>query len=111
MSARGSVTVMLNGREVRLLMTLGALAEIEEKLNVDNINEALAFVGTGKVSAIMVIFAALARGGGTELTDEEIAAFNFLEVADALTRALDSSFPAEEDADAAGPEGAGVKNP
>ena len=109
MSARGSVTVTLNGREVRLLMTIGALAEVEEKLLLDNINDAIELVSSGNVRAAMVMFAALARAGGEALSDAEIGSFDFLEVGDALAQAIAASFP-EKEGDEGEAEGA-AKNP
>ncbi|WP_312128013.1 GTA-gp10 family protein [Brevundimonas sp.] len=67
---RGEVCVELAGARRRLCLTLGALAEMEAGLNVSGM-EALAERGA-RMSAgdLMVVLAALLRGGGEgELAD------------------------------------------
>lgn len=102
MSVRGDTTVKLAGREIKLRLTLGAMAEIEDALGVPSINEALARVTNSNARAMMAMLSAMARAGGTPLGADEIAALDISEVAAALTGAINTIAPAEGAASADG---------
>tara|TARA_R110002167_G_scaffold61898_11_gene174872 strand:- start:579 stop:875 length:297 start_codon:yes stop_codon:yes gene_type:complete len=64
--ARGEVTAILAGAERRLCLTLGALAEIETGLSVSGIaalGERMRVLSAGD---LLIVLAALLRGGGEE---------------------------------------------
>ena len=61
---RGEVVVTLAGAARRLCLTLGALAEIETALGVRGIGELAERLRRLSASDIVVVLAALLRGGG-----------------------------------------------
>jgi hypothetical protein len=73
---RGEIAATLDGREHRLCLTLGALAELEAAFGAEDLTALVERFSTGRLSAkdlIRVISAGL-RGAGAALTDEEVAA-------------------------------------
>ena len=81
--ARGEVVALLAGAERRLCLTLGALAEIETGLGLE---------GLSGLSArdLMVVLAALLRGGGERALADELdkAGVDPREAAEAVARAF-----------------------
>jgi hypothetical protein len=73
---RGEIAAMLDGREHRLCLTLGALAELEAGFEAEDLTALVERFSTGRLSAkdlIRIISAGL-RGAGAALSDEEVAA-------------------------------------
>lgn len=73
---RGEIEAELDGRTMRLCLTLGALAELEQALGAQGLGGLLDRIGSGRLGAadmIAVIGAGL-RGGGNEVSDAEVAA-------------------------------------
>lgn len=73
---RGEVAATLDGREQRLVLTLGALAELEAAYQAENLNALVERFSSGRLSAndlIRVIGAGL-RGAGQAVRDEDVAA-------------------------------------
>ncbi|MGV9006600.1 MAG: GTA-gp10 family protein [Brevundimonas sp.] len=69
--ARGEVTATLAGAERRLCLTLGALAEIESGLGVSGVAALGARMRVLSAVDLMIVLAALLRGGGEAgLADE-----------------------------------------
>jgi len=67
---RGEVCVELAGARRRLCLTLGALAELEASLNVSGMEALAERVARMSAGDLMVVLAALLRGGGeVELAD------------------------------------------
>ena len=62
--ARGEVAAELADRERTLCLTLGALAEIETGLALGSVSELPARMGGLSARDLMVVLAALLRGGG-----------------------------------------------
>lgn len=62
--ARGEATAFLAGRERRLCLTLGALAEIEAGLGLQGIGELAGRLRAPSATDLTVVLAALLRGGG-----------------------------------------------
>jgi len=62
--ARGEVVVWLAGIERRLCLTLGALAEIETGLGVEGLGGVAERMRALSARDLMVVLAALLRGGG-----------------------------------------------
>jgi len=71
---RGEVAARLDGRDYRLCLTLGALAELETAFAAENLNQLVERFGTGKLSArdMTAIIAAGLRGGGHEVGEDEV---------------------------------------
>ncbi|MCB1385917.1 MAG: gene transfer agent family protein [Nitratireductor sp.] len=72
---RGEIAAELNGRQWTLCLTLGALAELEDHFGVSSLTGlAQAFAGRPLSSAdLIAILAAGLKGGGHQLTREEVA--------------------------------------
>ena len=69
-AVRGEVCVELAGARRRLCLTLGALAEMEAGLNVSGMEALAERVARMSAGDLMVVLAALLRGGGeVELAD------------------------------------------
>lgn len=73
---RGEVSGMIGGRERRLCLTLGALAELEDAFALDDIAGLAERFGSGRLSArdLTRIIGAGLRGAGGSETDEDVAA-------------------------------------
>ena len=61
---RGETVVVLGGAERRLCLTLGALAEIETGLGVEGLGGVAERMRALSARDLMVVLAALLRGGG-----------------------------------------------
>lgn len=73
---RGEIEAELGGRKFRLVLTLGALAELESAFGAEDMNALVERFERGRMSArdaIRILGAGL-RGAGNEMTDTEIAA-------------------------------------
>ncbi len=73
-SYRGEITAKLDGRDWQLCLTLGALAELETKLGEDDVGALAGRFSSGRLSAkdMQVIIAAGLRGGGHDISDQEV---------------------------------------
>lgn len=73
---RGEVAARLNGREYRLCLTLGALAELETAFEAEDLNSLTGRFSDGRLSArdITVIIAAGLRGGGHDVSEDDVRA-------------------------------------
>lgn len=66
-NARGVVTLKVGARDVKLKLTLGVLADVEEKLNI----ESLDFMpNSGK--ALLFLIERMAEAAGEEVSQEEL---------------------------------------
>ena len=67
---------MLDGRPYRLCLTLGALAELEDALGVEDLTGIAERFAGGRVGArdLIHVIAAGLRGGGHAVTTEDVAA-------------------------------------
>jgi hypothetical protein len=72
---RGEVDAVLDGKEYSLLLTLGALAELETAFGAEDLVALAGRFEGGRLSSrdILRVIAAGMRGGGNDLTDDEIA--------------------------------------
>ncbi|MDJ1159026.1 gene transfer agent family protein [Chelatococcus sp. SYSU_G07232] len=101
---RGEVEAVLGGRRFTLCLTLGALAELEAAFAADNLPALCARLAEGAPSTrdLIRILAAGIRGGGTALTDAEVAALPAAGELEACMRAavalLAATFGGGEDA-------------
>ena len=103
---RGEVAALIDGREHRLCLTLGALAELEEAFALDDISALAARFGSGRLAArdLMRVIGAGLRGAGEAVSDEEVAAMRFERgaagAAALATALLEAAFGVEEAATA-----------
>lgn len=72
---RGEISAKLDGRDWTLCLTLGALAELEDRFGSANLADLTQRFsgGTLKATDMMHVMAAGLRGAGHTLADEEVA--------------------------------------
>ncbi len=72
---RGEITAELGGARRTLVLTLGALAELEAAFGAGDLSALAERFGAGRMSAIDLtrIIGAGLRGAGESVTDEEVA--------------------------------------
>ncbi|MBX6426733.1 MAG: gene transfer agent family protein [Variibacter sp.] len=100
---RGEIEAEIGGARRRLVLTLGALAELEAAFGADDLVALAERFGRGRLSArdLVRIIGAGLRGAGEAVTDEEVArmevaggAAGYVRIAAALVAA---TFGAEEE--------------
>jgi hypothetical protein len=69
---RGEAELSAAGKSYRLLLTLGALAEIEDGLALANLADIGARLKQMRAADLAIVAAALLRGGGHELTPADV---------------------------------------
>jgi hypothetical protein len=69
---RGEARLTAGGRQYRLLLTLGALAEIEDGLNLQNLADVAARLKSVRAADLAIVAAALLRGGGHDLSPADV---------------------------------------
>ncbi len=76
---RGEVSAIIDGRERRLCLTLGALAELEDAFSADNLGELASRFRSGQLSArdLTRIIGAGLRGAGEPVSDADVSAMRF----------------------------------
>lgn len=87
---RGEVPLVLGGRRYTLCLTLGALAELEAALEVDDLAGLAARFAGGRVSArdLIALLGVALRGGGQALDDAAVAGLPLAGGLDAVSAAL-----------------------
>jgi hypothetical protein len=101
---RGEIAAEIGGRTRRLVLTLGALAELESAFGADDLVALAERFGGGRLKArdLMRIIAAGLRGAGEEVTDEEVARMAVADGAPGYVRIagmlMTATFGAEPDA-------------
>ena len=75
---RGEIEAEIDGRRMRLCLTLGALAELEHAFEADDLPGLGLRFSEGRIAArdLMRIIGAGLRGGGQEISDAEVGALN-----------------------------------
>jgi len=71
---RGEAALTISGQSHTLLLTLGALAEIEDGLGLADLSQIGPRLKQARAGDIAVIAAALLKGGGGSLTPAEVLA-------------------------------------
>ena len=73
---RGELAAELGGRQRTLVLTLGALAELESAFGADDLVALAERFGSGRLSArdLTRIIAAGLRGAGEAVTDDDVSA-------------------------------------
>ena len=95
---RGEVEAVIDGHSRRLCLTLGALADLEDRLGAEDVVGLAGRLGAGRLSArdMTAILAAGLRGGGTDVDEAEVAAMRFdggaLHAARVVTELLEATF-------------------
>ncbi|HEY0267018.1 MAG TPA: GTA-gp10 family protein [Rhizomicrobium sp.] len=74
--ARGEAALEAGGRQYRLLLTLGALAEIEDGLGLDDLSQAGARLKQVRAADLAIVAAALLRGAGHDMCPAEVLRLN-----------------------------------
>lgn len=87
---RGEVEAVLGGRRFTLVLTLGALAELEAAFGVDDLVALGERFSSGRLSArdLVRILAAAVRAGGAPMSDDDVAALPISGGLDACARAV-----------------------
>lgn len=70
--ARGEAELIAGGKNYRLLLTLGALAEIEDGLGLDDLSQVSARLKHARAADLAIVAAALMRGGGHDVSPAEV---------------------------------------
>jgi hypothetical protein len=70
--ARGEAELMAGGKSYRLLLTLGALAEIEDGLGLDDLSGVGARLARTRAADLAIVVAALLRGGGHDACPADV---------------------------------------
>lgn len=86
--ARGEVVRVLAGRERRLCLTLGALAELETAFGADGWQALSERLRRLSARDLTVVLGALLRGGGEEAEAEGLERVDFREAAEAVAAAF-----------------------
>ena len=69
---RGEAELAAGGKSYRLLLTLGALAEIEDGLGLEELAGIASRLRQARAGDLAIVAAALLRGGGHEMTPAEV---------------------------------------
>src|SRR5579872_4370753 len=90
---RGEAELIAGGRSYRLLLTLGALAEIEDGLGLENLSEISTKLRTARAADLAIVAAALLRGGGHDVTPADVLRLpcDLAALVYAVTRAFDAA--------------------
>lgn len=89
-AARGEVALDCPGRDIRLCVTLGGLAELEAAFSVHGFAALAQRLSSASVADLAIMLAALAREGGARLSVAQIAALPIAPIAAA--RAVAAAF-------------------
>ena len=71
-SIRGEAELVAGGRSYRLLLTLGALAEIEDGLGLENLSQVSTRLKSVRAADLAIVAAALLRGGGHDVSPADV---------------------------------------
>nr|WP_321982427.1 gene transfer agent family protein [uncultured Cohaesibacter sp.] len=87
---RGEISLTLDNKPYALCLTLGALAELEDSMELDDIGALADRFSGGKVKSadLVKILGAALRAGGANVTDKEAASMRCKGGAPVLTTAL-----------------------
>ena len=69
---RGEAELVAGGRSYRLLLTLGALAEIEDGLGLENLSQVGERLKSARAGDLAIVAAALLRGGGHDVSPGDV---------------------------------------
>ena len=88
---RGEVTFEVDSVQYTLCMNLNAMAELEEAFGLDSIAQLgdVFTEGNFKIRQLIWLLGALVRGGGHDITNEEIGTWD-LDSVEAFSKAMDA---------------------
>ena len=91
--ARGEAALEAGGRHYRLLLTLGALAEIEDGLGLSNLAGLAERFKAIRAADLATVAAALLRGGGHDLSPADVLRLpcDLAALVAAVTRAFEAA--------------------
>lgn len=69
---RGEITIEGPEGELKLCLTLGAIAQLEDGLGIDSLTEIESVLKKASMKHMILIVKALCAGGGNPLTDEQM---------------------------------------
>ena len=69
---RGEAALLAGGKSYRLLLTLGALAEIESGLGLADLSQVSARLKQLRAADLAIVAAALLRGGGHDVSPADV---------------------------------------
>jgi hypothetical protein len=69
---RGEAALVAGERQYILLLTLGALAEIEDGLGLSDLSQVASRLKSVRASDLAIVVAALMRGGGQDVTPADV---------------------------------------
>lgn len=92
--ARGETMLLVGGKEQRLCLTLGALASLEAAFETDSLEELGARLQRLSANDLLIVVAALAQGGGTDISPAALARAQIdpTEAARAVAEAIAGAF-------------------
>ncbi len=92
--ARGEVLLAIDGRERRLCVTLGALAELEAALDVISLTQLSERLAQLTAADLVIVLAALVAGGGEAMSGGELMAARIdpRAAANAVAQAFQAAF-------------------
>lgn len=87
---RGETVLQAGERQIKLALTLGAMAEIEDAFQVDSIDELAERLKKPKIKDLLTLVRALSIGGGEEVSEEDLRRLPILipDVQKAVTEVL-----------------------
>lgn len=102
---RGESALAAGGRSYVLLLTLGALAEIEDGLGLADLADVSRRLASARAADLAVVAAALLRGGGHEMTPADVLGLpcDLGTLVAAITAAFDAAGLPKQEAAPAGP--------
>lgn len=94
----GDATLRVNGEPVRLRLTLGALAELEDRLGGGDLSAMTRRLEQPGAGVLLILLEALSAGGGRRLSprDLDTAVIDLAEAAEAIATAFAALAPAAE---------------
>lgn len=69
---RGEVALQAGSKDYHMLLTLGALAEIEEGLGLEDLGQVSGRLKKARASDLAIVAAALLRGGGHDVSTADV---------------------------------------
>lgn len=90
---KGEVSLEINGKKYNLLVTLGALAEVEEALGISSLQEFDDVMTRASFKVASVLVLAFIRGGGADVPDDFMltAKMDLADAKNAVNEAFDRS--------------------
>lgn len=92
---RGEAGLVVGGTTYRMLLTLGALAEIEDGLGLADLGKIGERMKAMRAGDLAIVAAALLRGGGHDMTPDAVLALpcELGALVQAVTEAFDGGIP------------------